>query len=538
MLPNSRPSQIRRLLFSRGLLAAGFLTCLAAIAAPVYASSDDPGTHLDASSPVIDARPAVNKESAVLSAETPSGDVETAGLGNKPASAVEAETAAAADPRIAAAIATIDPVRIQAIETHLVSFGNRNTLSSMATDLPPGQGINAAADWIESQFKEISAGCGGCLEVKRDTFTETPQSRIPQPTRISNIYAILRGTDPAQAARMYLVTGHYDSRASDTLDVHTAAPGANDDASGVSVSLESARALSKLKLPATLVFVAVAGEEQGLNGSRHLAQLAKSEGWQLQGVLNNDIVGGNTTPGDTMQDKSTVRVFSEGVPPTDTPEQVRQIEQLGYESDSPSRELARAVASVGTTYFRGTLADPSRGDAGSPFHPTLIFRADRFLRGGDHTSFNREGFTAVRFTEWREDFNHQHQDPRMENGVQFGDLLKYVDFNYIANVARLNAATLATLASAPPPPVEVKIITKNLDNDTTLTWQPGPGAPADAQYRIVWRSTGSPMWQFAAAVGQVTAATLPVSKDNVIVGIEASDEAGHRSVAVPPLPAR
>jgi len=509
MLPDARQTQIRQQFFPRAVLAAGLLACSVTIAAPAYASSDGQNTHVDAGARTIDARPGA--ETAAIAVDTP----------------------APADPKIAAAIATIDPARIQAIEAHLVSFGTRNTLSSMATDLPTGEGINAAADWIESQFKEISAGCGGCLEVKRDTFTETPQSRIPQPTRISNIYAILRGTDPAQAARMYLVTGHYDSRASDTLDVHTAAPGANDDASGVSVSLESARALSKLKLPATLVFVAVAGEEQGLNGSRHLAQLAKSEGWQLQGVLNNDIVGGNTTPGDSGQDKSTVRVFSEGVPPTDTPEQVRQIEQLGYESDSPSRELARAIASVGATYCK-----PSGGGPGSPFHPTLIFRADRFLRGGDHTSFNREGFAAVRFTEWREDFNHQHQDPRMENGVQFGDLLKYVDFNYVANVARLNAATLATLASAPPPPAEVKIITRNLDNDTTLTWQPGPGAPIGTQYRIVWRSTASPMWQSAAAVGKVTTVTLPVSKDNVIFGVEATDEAGHRSVAVPPLPSR
>ena len=295
----------------------------------------------------------------------------------------------------------------------------------MDTDLPPGQGVSAAADWIAQEFVEYSADCGGCLEVKRDTFTQEaeppPQGRIPKPTIITNVYAVLHGSDPRQAARMILVTGHYDSRNSDTMNTKGEAPGANDDASGVAVSLECARVLSRLKLPATLVFVAVAGEEQGLNGSRHLAELAKREGWQLEGVLNNDIVGGNTTPGDTLQDKSLVRVFSEGIPATATPDEIKRITALGLESDSPSRELARAIADVSRSYQLAT-----------PFHPVLIFRRDRYLRGGDHSSFNQEGFPAVRFTEWREDFNHQHQDVRVENGVQYGDLLQFVDFDYVA----------------------------------------------------------------------------------------------------------
>ena len=522
MLPDVYPSLQWKRAIVRALPSAGLLITLAAGVPPLYACSDEQSSYLDASGLAMDSHVA----------KTLAGGA--------------ADDVATADPKIAAAIAGIDAERIRAIIAKLVSFGNRNTLSSMVTDLPPGQGATAAADWIESQFREISAGCGGCLEVKRDTFTETPQSRIPQPTRISNVYALLRGSDPAQAARMYLVTGHYDSRASDTLDTHTPAPGANDDASGVAVSLESARVLSKLKLPATLVFVAVAGEEEGLNGSRHLAQLAKSEGWQLGGVLNNDIVGGNTTPGEPQtgaagQDKTTVRVFSEGVPATATPEQLRQIEQLGYESDSPSRELARAIADIDRTYFgwydsAGLSAEVA--SLAAPFHPTLIFRADRFLRGGDHTSFNKEGFAAVRFTEWREDFNHQHQNPRTEKGVEYGDLLKYVDCSYVASVARLNAAALATLAAAPPPPSEVKVVTKNLDNDTTLTWQPGPGASAGTRYRVVWRAITAPDWQFARPVAEGTTVTLPVSKDNVIFGVEAVDAAGHRSVTVPPLPAR
>ena len=513
MLPDVFDFRSRRRAFSCALLL-----CLGAWPS-AYACSDGQSSHLDASPSANDSR----------SLATPGAT-----------SVTDADTPAPADPQIAAALATIDPARIQTIIARLVSFGNRDTLSSMATDLPPNQGATAAADWIDSQFKEISAACGGCLEVKRDTFIETPQPRIPSPTRISNVYAVLRGTDPAQATRMVLVTGHYDSRATDVLDVHTPAPGANDDASGVAVSLESARALSKLKLPATLVFVAVAGEEQGLNGSRHLAQFARSQGWQLEGVLNNDIVGGNTTPGETAQDKSAVRVFSEGVPSTATPEQLRQIELLGYESDSPSRELARSIADISRTYAGSPMLDGRGLHAPDSInlHPTLIFRADRFLRGGDHTSFNKEGFAAVRFTEWREDFNHQHQNPRMENGVEYGDLLKYVDFGYVASVARLNAATLATLAAAPPPPAEVKVVTKNLDNNTTLVWQAGQGAPAGTAYRVLWRATSSPDWQHARLVSGGTTVTLPVSKDNVIFGVESVDTAGHRSVAVPPTPAR
>jgi hypothetical protein len=375
--------------------------------------------------------------------------------------------AAPADPAIAQALRQISPERIRhSIET-LVSFRTRNTLSSLDEDLPKGQGINAAADWIEAELERYAAGCHGCLEVQRDTFTESAQQRIPRPTPITNLYAVLHGSDPAQAKRVYLVTGHYDSRASDVLDSHAPAPGANDDASGVAVSLECARVLSSLKPAATLVFAAVAGEEQGLNGSRHLAKLAGELGWHVEAVLDNDIVGGNTTPGDRWQDKSTVRVFSEGTPVAATPEETKLIVSLGYESDSPSRELARAVSEIGDTY-------PSVSAA-------LEFRRDRFLRGGDHTSFNEQGVAAVRFTEWREDYDHQHQTPRVEHGVEYGDLLKFVDFQYVAHVAMLNAATLATLAFAPPEPTNV---------------------------------------------------------DNVIFGVRSVDAQGHRSPAVVPRPER
>jgi hypothetical protein len=421
----------------------------------------------------------------------------------------------------------------------------------METDLAPGTGIKAAADWIAAEFESISAACHSCLDVKRDEFTEpgsdAVNSRIRKDTKLSNIYAVLKGTDPAESARRVLVTGHYDSRNSDIFNTRDPAPGANDDASGVAVSIECARVLSKLKFPATIVFVAVAGEEQGLNGSRHLARLARLEGWQLEAVLNDDIVGGDTTPGsEADEDKTAVRVFSEGVPspatPEGSPDAIRLIHNLGSDSDSPSRELARAVADVSRTYFPD---DRPAGNAHAAairyddqFHPVMIFRADRYLRGGDHTSFNLEGFPAVRITEWRENFDHQHQNIRVENGTQYGDLLQYVDFDYVANVARMNAATLAALASAPGVPQNVHILTAALDNNTELIWEPPVGAQAGTSYEVVWRATELPAWTTFVSAGAATTIKLPVSKDNVVFGVRSVDAAGHRSIAVLPMPAR
>lgn len=455
------------------------------------------------------------------------------------------------DPAIQRALARISPADIQHTISTLVTFRNRSTLSSMDTDLPKGTGVSAAADWIESQFKEISAACNGCLEVRRDTFTQPPLSgpnaRITQPTTITNIYAMLRGADPTQAARMMLVTGHYDSRNSSNSNTRDEAPGANDDASGVAVSLACARALSKIKVPATLVFVAVAGEEQGLFGSKHLAELAQQQDWHLEGVLNNDIVGGNRTPGGKFQDEHAVRVFSEPVPANATPEEIRRLLFLGYESDSSSRELARAITYVARTYT-GAPANPAQ-PAPPGLEAVLEFRHDRFMRGGDHESFNEEGFPAVRFTEWREDFNHQHQNVRVEDGVQYGDLLKYVDFDYVARVARLNAATMAVLAAAPPPPVNVQYpppprVFNNSINDTVINWKDGPRAPADTRYEIVWRPTAVADWQRSIMAdkagamhnGDAWTVTLPISKDNVIFGVRSVDAAGHRSPAVVPMP--
>ncbi|HEV2732701.1 MAG TPA: M20/M25/M40 family metallo-hydrolase [Terriglobales bacterium] len=443
-----------------------------------------------------------------------------------------------ADPKITAALKEISPHQIHATIEKLASFGTRLTLSAQdPSSIASGHGIGAAREWIKSEFERYSRDCGGCLEVRTDTFTQAPADRIPKSTEITNVYAVLKGTDSENAKRVVLVTGHYDSRNSDTLDTTGAAPGANDDASGTAVSLECARVLSKLKFPATIIFLTVAGEEQGLNGSHHFAWMSdqKRDEWQIEAVLNNDIVGGDKSP---QQDPRTVRVFSEGIPsamvdpyrpPASTVledeivrRNARTLRSLGGENDSPSRQLARYITEVARTYS-------------SDVSPQLVFRPDRYLRGGDHSSFNEYGFAAVRFTEYREDYHHQHQNVRTENGIEYGDLPKFVNFDYVADVARLNAATLAALASAPGPPTSVHLLTKELENDSTFTWDKSPRASG---YEVLWRATASPDWEHARDVGNVTRATLPISKDNVIFAVRAIDAEGHRSLPVVPTPER
>jgi hypothetical protein len=424
------------------------------------------------------------------------------------------------EPRIAAALRQISPARVQADIDKLVSFATRSTISAQDDgSIAAGQGIGAAREWIKAQFLSDSRACGGCLEVMTDGYSQEPGERIPKTTLITSVYAVQKGTDPEAAKRIVLVTGHYDSRVTDVLDPKSAAPGANDDASGTAVSLACARILSTLKFPATIVYLAVAGEEQGLYGSRHFAQMAKQQGWNIVAALNDDIVGGDKGAG---QDPQLVRVFSEGLPAAASEAQIKQLRALGAESDSPSRELARYIAEAAATYDPGV-------------QPLLIFRLDRFLRAGDHYSFNEQGYAAVRFTEYREDFNHQHQTLRTSDGIEYGDLAQFVDFGYVANVARLNALTLALLASAPAAPDDVRILTADLDNASTLKWQPSSGASA---YEVVWRDTSSPVWQHAKNVGNVTRVTLDLAKDNVIFAVRAIDAAGHRSLPVIPLPER
>jgi hypothetical protein len=460
------------------------------------------------------------------SADTQKSGAKKAAPAQKGTAARPAGSRPAKDETVVRIIHDVSPQQIQQTIEKLVSFGTRNTLSvnnpGAATS---GKGIVAARNWIKAEFERYSSACGGCLEVKTDTFIEQPKGRINAPTEIQNVYAVLRGTDPAQAKRIYLVTGHYDSRRQDVMNTTDPAPGANDDGSGTAVSLECARVLSKYKFPATVIFLTVAGEEQGLNGSTHFAKMAKEEGWQIEGVLNNDIVGGNRTPGDTLQNNNWVRVFSEGIPAAATEADLNRIRSVGGENDSPSRELARYIVEVSQTYT-------SFGQ----FSPKMIFRRDRYLRGGDHSAFNQQGFPAVRFTEYREDYHHQHENPRTEKSIEYGDLPKFVDFNYVANVARLNAATLATLASSPAPPSKVHLMTKELENDSKIEWAASPGAAA---YDVSWRKTTDADFPPENSTRVTdTKIDLPESKDNVIFGVRSINAKGKMSLIVIPEPER
>lgn len=425
---------------------------------------------------------------------------------------------APADPDIQAIVQGISAERIQRSIYVLASFKTRHTLSD---PLPSGDGIGGAASWIRAEFERASKDAGGSLKVELDTFEQPPAPpRIPEAVQITNVVATLPGTDPA--GRTLVVSGHYDSRATNPLDATGAAPGADDDASGAAAVLEIARVMSHYKFAATIVFMTVAGEEQGLNGSTHWAQQAKERDTDIEAMLDNDIIGNSRSEKGEI-DRGTVRMFAQGVPPTAKPDDAQlALLRAGGENDTLPRELARAIRDIAGQYVPA-------------FKVRLIYRADRYLRGGDHLPFLERGYAAVRFTEPAEDFRRQHQDVRVEKGVQFGDTPDHVDFAYTADVARVNAAGLGVLARAPAPPTGVQIETARLENDTTLRWAPSPDADL-AGYRIVWRETTSPFWEHSMDLGKdMNRITLPgLSKDNLIFGLEAFDAAGHASPAVFP----
>ena len=409
--------------------------------------------------------------------------------------------------------------RIERSVRKLVSFGTRHTLSSQDD---PKRGIGAARDWIYRQMQRSAAASGGRMTVERQSFVQPPGERNPDPVTVTNVVATLKGTQPASSGRTYVISGHYDSRCTDVLDATCDAPGADDDASGVSAVLELARVMAKRRFDATLVFMAVAGEEQGLYGSTHYAEQAKQAGTDIEGMFTNDIVGSST--GDQGQrDPFTVRVFSEGIPTTETPEQAELRRSIGGENDGPSRQLARYIKEVGENRATGMTV-------------RLIWRRDRYLRGGDHIPFLEQGYPAVRFTEPNEDFAHQHQDVRVEDGKQYGDLPEFVDFAYTARVARVDAAALANLALAPAAPKEPTVLTDRLTNDTDLRWAASP-EPDVVGYEVVWRESTEPLWTHRIPVGNVTSYTVKgLSKDNVQVGIRAIDARGYRSPVAFPLP--
>jgi hypothetical protein len=421
------------------------------------------------------------------------------------------------DHELRALLREIDARRIGDTVTRLAAFGTRHTLSSQ-TD--PVRGIGAARDWIFDQLTGYAAASGGRMTVEKQTFIQPVSSRIPVPTPITNVIATLRG-DTA-SSRMYVVTGHYDSRVTDVLNFTGDAPGADDDASGVAAVMELARVLASRHTEATIVFAAVAGEEQGLYGSDHMAQVLKDAGADVQAMFSNDIVGTGDAHDGTPPDPRTVRLFVEGVPTTETPEEANIRRSVGGENDGPSRQLGRFAESVAENDATGMRI-------------RVVWRRDRYLRGSDHISFLLRGYPAARFTEPRENFAHEHQDVRVENGQQFGDLVEFTDPRYIARVARVNGAVLWSLAQAPSTPKDVVIDTTQLTNSSTLRWTLGT-EPDLAGYEIVWRESTAPDWTHVIDVGRVATATIDLSKDNVQFGVRSVDTAGHRSPAAAPRP--
>ncbi len=423
------------------------------------------------------------------------------------------------NPAINKMIKEISADKIEGYIKKLVSFGTRNTLSPQDN---PTRGIGAAANWIFDEFTKISKDCGGCLEVEKQTFLQEKARRIPEPTNITNVLATLKGTtDPD---RIYVVSGHYDSMCTSPTDGDCDAPGANDDASGTAAVIELARVMSKMKLDATVIFMAVAGEEQGLLGATYFAEQAKQKNWNIEAMFTNDIIGGVTTM-KNKPDRNSVRVFAEGVPSNENEQEAALRRSVGGENDSLARQLARYINDAAQIY--------------SPkFTVQIIYRRDRYGRGGDHIPFLERGFAAVRFTEPHEDYTHQHQNVRTENGKFYGDTIEFVDFGYIANVTKINAASLASLALAPAKPKNVGIVTSNLTNDTELKWEANKEADL-AGYEIVWRTTTAPLWTNSLAVGNVTTYTMKaMSKDNYFFGVRAVDKEGNKSPVVYPRPTR
>jgi len=429
--------------------------------------------------------------------------------------AMAAQAQPAPDAELREIAAAVQPAELRATIEKLVGFGTRHTLSDTRSDT---RGIGAARRWVQSRFAEIGRGCGNCLEIVTPSQTVTGQ-RIPQPTEVMDVVAIQRGSDDAK--RVIVITGHLDSRVTDIMNTSADAPGANDDASGVAAVIEAARVLSKKRFRATLVYGVLSGEEQGLYGGKVLADYAKAQGWQVQADLNNDIIG-NSHGEDGVHDNTTVRVFSEGTKATETPQQASRRRYNGGELDSPSRNIARYMAALAERHLTNLQV-------------RMVYRTDRYGRGGDQVEFLNAGFPAVRVTEAHEDYTRQHQDLRVENGIHYGDTIAGVDFDYLAQVARLNLVTLASMAHAPAPPTQVTI-EGAVQPHTTLRWRAQPGAVA---YRVWWRGTTEPLWTHsrvvAAAPGDMQSITLrDIVIDDWFFGVAAIAADGHESPVVFP----
>ncbi|KAL8903362.1 MAG: hypothetical protein Q9207_003972 [Kuettlingeria erythrocarpa] len=420
------------------------------------------------------------------------------------------------DAELQGILSEIDPTRVEAIIAKLVSYGTRHTLSSQ-TD--PNRGIGAATDWIEQQMRSFAAASNGQMQVTTPSYVQGVAERIPFPVRIRNVVATLKGN--VEPERYYVVSGHIDTRCTDPIDYLCDAPGADDDASGVAISMELARIMATRRPAATIVFVAVAGEEQGLYGSNNLAQTYKNASVNVQGMFTNDIVGSSTAD-DGTKDPYTLRIFAQGSPTTESAARSSTRAQIGGENDSQARELARFVVGVAENSY-------------TQMNISVIYRLDRFLRGGDHRPFLQAGYTACRFTEPNEDYAHQHQNVRVENGTQYGDLIEFVDFDYITRVAKVNAAALWSLANAPMSPQNVTVNTTLLSNDSQFTWL-ASNDTLTAGYEALWRPTDAPLWTHVVPLGNLNTATVDLSKDNVIFGIRAVGMNGYASPATFPFP--
>lgn len=434
----------------------------------------------------------------------------------------DAQTIVRQDQSIKQMADEVSSKNIEANIRKLVSFKTRHTLSDTISKT---EGSGAARNWIKAEMERYASESGGRMTVQFDTFTQPKGERIDKPVHLKNVLAILKGTDPNDN-RVYIVSGHYDSRVTDVMNANAVEPGANDDASGTAVSMELARVMAKRSFPATIIFMAVVGEEQGLYGSSNVAKRAKAEKWNVDAMLNNDIVGNTHGMETDLKDNRSVRVFSEGIPTTaaSNEKQIASLIALGGENDSPSRQLARYVKEIAERYV-------------DQLDVKLIYRRDRYLRGGDHVPFLQQGFTAVRFTEMNEDFTRQHQDIRTEKGIDYGDLPDFVDFNYVQKVARMNLSVLANLALAPAQPQNVGIVTGGLTNKTTLKWEAPVTGKKPAGYYVLMRETTSPYWEKKFYVTDTTI-TLAYSKDNYLFAVQSVDADGHEGLPVFPKPVR
>lgn len=428
------------------------------------------------------------------------------------------KTTATRNVQIAKIVSEIDARNIENTIRKLVSFGSRNTLSDQND---PNRGIGAARDWLYGEFIKAAQRSNGRMTVEKQTFEQAKGARVPQPTMLTNIVATLKGTQPESANRVYVVSGHYDSMCSSPTDAKCDAPGANDDASGTAAVLEMARVMAPHTFDATVIFMTVPGEEQGLLGATHFAEEAKKSNMDIEAMFTNDIIG-SSLGGNGVRDPHTVRVFSEGVPSNETTQEATTRRSVGGENDSASRQLARFIKETSERYVPAMKV-------------WMIYRRDRYGRGGDHQPFLERGYAAVRFTEPNEDYHHQHQNVRIQDGIQYGDLPQFDDFKYIADVARVNAASLAALASAPARPKNVTF-PNSLSNDTPIKWDDNK-EPDIAGYEIVWRDTTEAVWTHSRAVGNVNTFTMKgMSKDNYFFGVRAVDKEGNRSPASYPKP--